>query len=69
MIAATAAANKTRKARTAATVRAPANFISSNSNLDSITRLRLQRLSASYGLIGLRADLICALAWGEVKDV
>jgi hypothetical protein len=58
-----AVAPKTRKGRTA-TVRPSTNFISSNSQANTIDALRKQRLRI-IGIYDYRADLIASLAWGD----
>jgi hypothetical protein len=45
--------------------RGTTNYISSNNTANSISYFRLQRLSALYGVMGLRAELISSLVWGE----
>lgn len=62
-----ASARKTRKARTAPTVQASTNLISSNSNQDSATALRAQVLSR-YGIPTSLCAIVGALHYGEVRD-
>lgn len=46
-------------------LRGTTNYISNSSTVDTIIALRLQRLSASCGVAGTRADLLARLIWGE----
>lgn len=44
--------------------RGTTNYLSSNDAVDTTAALRLQRLRL-LGIIGQRADVLAALAWGE----
>jgi len=44
--------------------RGTTNYFNSSSDADNTTALRLQRLRL-LGIIGNRADVLAALAWGE----
>lgn len=45
--------------------RGTSNFINSNAKKNSTAAIRLQRLNASCGVFGRRAELIAFLIWGE----
>lgn len=45
--------------------RGTANYFNNSNVVDTIIALRLQRLSASCGVAGTRADLLAQLIWGE----
>jgi len=63
MLITTGGAPETRKGRTA-TVRPSTNLLNNDSDNDTATTLRLQRLRL-IGIIGNRADLLATLAWGK----
>ena len=54
---------KARKGRTA-TVRPSTNLLNSSGINDSTEALRLQRLRL-VGIIGMRAQMLASLVWGE----
>ena len=54
---------KTRKGRTA-TVRPLTNMLINSKAKDSTEALRLQRLRL-VGIVGMRAELLAQLAWGD----
>ena len=62
--AATASGRKTRKARTAGTVQASTNFISSNDYDNSLDGIRVQRVISLAGVSPSLARIIAPLAFG-----
>lgn len=46
-------------------LRGTTNYISSNATANITSSIRLQRLSALYGIVGRRAELISSFVWGE----
>ena len=50
--------------RSGKTERGTANYFNNSNNADSTTALRLQRLRL-LGIIGVRAELLTNMAWGE----
>jgi hypothetical protein len=65
-----ATAPRKRKNRNAlAGTRLPTNHVIIGNDVDSPTSLRLQLLSARYGVVGSYAALLAGLAWEGVQHV